>query len=407
MKFCSVAVLTTSLVLTSLASAQIRPLSGKVVTPDSSIAKPSDLAKRAHTNIRLFLPAQPMQNAQPQGPPYSGYAYETPASLGCLYGLTKAVKGCDPNTLTVNPIGGAKMIALVDAYDAPNAASDLASFSTQFGLPAPNFQVVYASGTQPTYDEGWEIEESLDVQWAHAMAPEAKIVLVEAASNSFADLLTAEDVASKMVAAAGGGEVSNSWGGDEFSGETTYDAHFIKAGVVFFASSGDSPGTMWPGTSPDVVSAGGTTVRRSPSTGLYISEEPWDEAGGGVSPYEARPSYQSAISSLVGNGRGVPDLSFDANPITGVWVLVSGQGGWYVVGGTSVSSPSLAGIVNSTGSFAASSNAELTTLYGNLGVGADLRDIVAGYCGPYAGYTAVKGWDFCTGVGVDKGKKGK
>jgi subtilase family serine protease len=100
-------------------------------------------------------------------------------------------------------------------------------------------------------------------------------------------------------------------------------------------------------------------------------------------------------------------LSFDANPITGVWVFVSGQGGWYIVGGTSVASPSLAGIVNSTGSFAASSNAELTTLYGNLGVGADLRDITTGYCGPYAGYSAVKGWDFCTGVGVDKGKNGK
>jgi kumamolisin len=407
MKLRSVAVLTTSLVLTSLAPAQIRPVSGKVVTPDSSIAKPSDLGKRAHTNIHVFMPATPMQDAQPQGPPFSGYAYETPASLGCVYGLTKAVKGCDPNTVTVNPIGGAKVIALVDAYDAPNAASDLSAFSTQFGLPAPSFQVVYASGSKPAYNAGWEIEESLDVQWAHAMAPEAKIVLVEAASNSYSDLLAAEDVASKLVNAAGGGEVSNSWGGDEFSAETTYDSHFVKAGVVFFASSGDSPGTIWPGTSPDVVSAGGTTVRRNPSTGLYVSEEPWDEAGGGVSFYEARPSYQGAISSLVGNARGVPDLSFDANPITGVWVLVSAQGGWYTVGGTSVASPSLAGIVNSTGSFAASSNAELTTIYGNLGVGADLRDITTGYCGPYAGYSAVKGWDFCTGVGVDKGKNGK
>ncbi len=407
MKLRSVAVITASLVLTSLAPAQIRPVSGKVVTPDSSIEKATDLGKRAHTNIRLFIPAKPLQNAQPLGAPYSGYAYETPASLGCVYGLTKAVKGCDPNALTANPTGGANMIAIVDAYDAPNAASDLAAFSTQFGLPAPSFQVVYASGAKPAHDDGWEIEESLDVQWAHAMAPEAKIVLVEAASNSFADLLAAEDMASKMVNAAGGGEVSNSWGGDEFSGETGYDSHFVKAGVVFFASSGDSPGTIWPGTSSNVVSAGGTTVRRNPSTGLYMSEDPWDEAGGGVSTYEARPSYQSAISSLVGNYRGVPDLSFDANPITGVWVLVSGQGGWYIVGGTSVSSPSLAGIVNSTGSFAASSNAELTTIYGNLGVGADLRDITAGYCGPYAGFSAVKGWDFCTGVGVDKGKKGK
>ena len=157
MKLFSVVVPTTLLVLTSLAPAQIRPVSGKVFTPDSSIEKPSDLGKRAHTNIQLFLPTEPMKNAQPLGPPFSGAAYETPASLGCVYGLVKAVKGCDPNTVTANPTGGAKMIAIVDAYNAPNAASDLAAFSTQFGLPAANFQVVYASGSKPAYDAGWEL----------------------------------------------------------------------------------------------------------------------------------------------------------------------------------------------------------------------------------------------------------
>src|ERR1039458_8654432 len=131
------------------------------------------------------------------------------------------------------------------------------------------------------------------------------------------------------------------------------DSHFVKANVAFFASSGDSPGTIWPGASPNAVSAGGTTVRRNPSTGKFMSEIPWDSAGGGVSSLEARPSYQSAIASLVSNARGVPDLSFDSNPITGVWVPDSLQGGWYIVGGTSVASPSLAGIINSAGSFAA------------------------------------------------------
>jgi kumamolisin len=408
MKIFSIAALTVLLVFTSLAPAQIKSVSGKVFTPDSSIEKPSDIGKRAHTNIKLFLPNEPMKDSQPLGPPFSGYAYETPASLGCVYGLVKpVVTGCNPNTVTVNPSGGAKMIAIVDAYDAPNAAADLSKFSTQFGLPAANFEVVYASGSKPAYNAGWELEESLDVQWSHAMAPDAQIVLVEAASNSDSDLLTAEAVASKMVNAAGGGEVSNSWGGSEFSGETSYDSDFVKANVVFFASTGDSPGTEWPSISPNVVAAGGTTVRRNPSTGKYLSEYPWDSAGGGVSEYESIPSYQSKISSIVGNGRGVPDLSFDANPITGVWVLISKQGGWFIVGGTSVASPSLAGVINSAGSFEASSNAELTTIYGNLGVAADLRDITTGYCGPYAGYSGVKGWDFCTGVGVDKGKKGK
>jgi kumamolisin len=406
MKLFSVAALTVLLVLTSLAPAQIRPVSGKVFTPDSSIERPADLGKRAHTNIHVFLPTEPMRNAQPFGPPYSGYAYETPASLACVYHLATAVSGCNPNTVTKNPTGGAKMIAIVDAFDAPNAASDLSAFSTQFALPAASFEVVYASGTKPPYDAGWEIEESLDVQWAHAMAPSAKIVLVEAASNRYTDLMTAEDVASKMVNAAGGGEVSNSWGGSEFSGETSYDSHFVKTNVVFFASSGDSPGTIWPGTSPNVVSAGGTTVRRNPSTGNFMSELPWDSAGGGVSALEARPSYQNGIT-IVGNFRGVPDLSFDSNPITGVWVLVSDQGPWYIVGGTSVASPSLAGVINSAGSFEASTNAELTTVYANRTNTADFRGIVGGYCGPYAGYSGVAGWDFCTGVGVDKGKLGK
>jgi kumamolisin len=407
MKLFSVAALASSLVLTGMSPAQNKAIIGKVFIPDSSIERTSDVGQRAHTNIRLFLPTEPPKNAQPLGPPFAGYAFETPASLACVYGLTSTAKGCDPNTVTANPVGGAKMIAVVDAYDAPNAASDLAAFSTQFGLPAANLQVIYASGAKPAYNAGWEIEESLDVQWAHAIAPEARIVLVEAASNNNNDLLAAEDVASAMVNAAGGGEVSNSWGGSEFADETSYESHFIKPGVVFLASSGDSPGTLWPGTSPNVVSAGGTTVRRDPSTAMFIAEVPWDEAGGGVSAYETRPSYQSGIATIVGNARGVPDLSFDANPVTGVWVLVSAQGGWYTVGGTSVASPSLAGILNLAGTFATSTNAELTTIYGNIAVAADFRDITTGYCGPYAGYTAVKGWDPCSGVGVNKGKKGK
>lgn len=196
------------LALTSLAPAQIRPVSGNVITPDSSIERSTDIGMRAHTNIHVFLPTKPLQDLRPFGAPYAGYSYETPASLACVYGLTKAIAGCAPSTASANPTGGSKMIAIVDAYDAPNAAKDLAAFSAQFGLPAANFQTVYASGKKPAYDAGWEFEESLDVQWAHAMAPGAEIVLVEAASSSFADLMTAEDMASKMVNAAGGGEVT-------------------------------------------------------------------------------------------------------------------------------------------------------------------------------------------------------
>ncbi|HVM93637.1 MAG TPA: S53 family peptidase [Terriglobales bacterium] len=395
------------LACSGFAAAQAKRVGGKVYVPDSSMERWDQIGRSAHTNIRVFLPAESPRNQKATGAPYPGYAYETPASLACVYGLVSPVAGCNPNQVTAVPSGGGKMIAIVDAYDAPHAASDLAAFSTQFGLPAANFQVVYASGSKPAYDMGWEFEESLDVQWAHAMAPSAKIVLVEAASSSFSDLMKAEDLASNMVAAAGGGEVSNSWGGSEFGSETGYDSHFAKAGVVYVASSGDNPGTSWPGTSPNVVSAGGTTVRRNPSTAAFISEAPWDSAGGGISTFEPRPVYQNAISSTVGNYRGVPDLSFDANPVTGVWIYDSSVGGWNIVGGTSVASPALAGIINLSGKFNTSTSAELQSIYNNRTTTADFNDIASGYCGPYGGYTAVAGWDPCTGVGTNKGTAGK
>jgi len=246
----------------------------------------------------------------------------------------------------------------VDAFDDPNAATDLAKFSAQFGLPAANFSKVFASGTKPPQDPtgGWELEESLDIEWAHAMAPSARIILVEAASNSLT-LLAAETKAATLVAAAGGGEVSNSWGGGEFSGETSLDSHFIESGVVFFASTGDFPGTAWPSVAPNVVAAGGTTISRNPSTLAFITERPWAETGGGRSVFESIPTYQTSLTSIVGSSRGVPDVSFDADPNTGAWVFDStpvggstsgccGVRGWWIVGGTSLSSPALAGVVN-------------------------------------------------------------
>ena len=264
-----------SLGLCAQAFAQEAGHKGTIIIPSSSIEKPGDVGKRAHTNIRMFVPAGGFTAAQPLavGPPYSGYFYETPASIGCIYKLTKAVAGCNPNSVTLNPTGGSKAIAIVDAYDDPGAASDLAYFSTQFGLTAPTFSVVYASGSKPAGNSGWELEESLDIEWAHAMAPSAKLYLVEAASNSNSDLFTAVQKATSLVQAAGGGEVSMSWGGSEFSGENTYDPYFTNTNVVYFASAGDGPGTIYPSASPDVVAAGGTTIRRNPSTGGWMAAE--------------------------------------------------------------------------------------------------------------------------------------
>ena len=420
MKFSTLSVAVTLLIGIAVpAPAQTRSRRAHVIEPESSIEHAEDLGIRAHTNLLILQPAalSPSSGVRPlTGPPATGLFYETPASIGCLYKLTKAVKGCNPNTVTANPTGGFGAIAVVDAFDDPHAASDLAAFSTQFGLPAANFSVVYATGTKPARDStgGWELEESLDIEWAHAMAPNAQIYLVEAASASFGDLLTAESDAAVLVNAAGGGEVSNSWGGSEFVGETAYDSAFVESGVVFFASSGDTAGPEYPAVSPNVVSAGGTTISRNPVTGAFQAELAWNSAGGGPSTFESRPSYQNGIAIMVGGARGTPDLSFDSDPNTGVWVVDSnpynGQGGsgaWWIVGGTSVASPALAGIVNAAGSQNTSSDAELTEIYNNLASITDFNDITKGSCYFYDGYIAVKGWDFCTGVGSIRGKIGK
>jgi hypothetical protein len=394
---------------------------GQVLVPDTSIEHADHIGRAAHTNTKLFVLTGGMDKVHPRSggggpeiPPGPSYFYETPASLGCVYRLTSvssAQLGCNPTDPTLpNPSGGTKAIAIVDAYDYPTAFSDLQTFSAQFGLPAPttvNFQVVYATGTAPKADSGWGLEAALDIQWAHAMAPGAKIYLVEAASNSFADLLNAVNVASNLVAKAGGGEVSMSWGGSEFSFERLYDGYFTKSGVVYVAAAGDSAGAIWPSASPNVVSVGGTTNSRDASGNLQ-TQLAWSSTGGGPSKYESRPSHQSAISQIVGSKRGTPDVAADADPNTGVWVYnVPYCNGWCIVGGTSAAAPVWAGIVNAAGRFSASSQAELSTIYSNLGKAADFTDIASGSCGPHQGYLAGSGWDFCTGGGTAFGTLGK
>lgn len=178
--------------------------------------------------------------------------------------------------------------------------------------------------------------------------------------------------------------------------------------MVYFAASGDTGGqTIYPGTSPKVVSAGGTTINRNAS-GVFVSETAWSGSGGGPSKYEPRPGYQDVIFSIVGSKRGAPDFSFDANPSSGVSVYDStscqGMSGWMVFGGTSVASPSLAGIVNLASHFYNSTNLELSTIYSNLGNASTFRDITSGGAGSYS---AKVGWDFVTGVGSNQGQSGK
>jgi len=430
----------------SAASAQVSPISGTVVIPDSSKERLEDIGYRSHTNLLLYELREPLEppylrasedarfssgnpradestrrsieigstrGVAPAGGPGGGNFYETPASLACVYGLTAPVAGCSPTATTALPTGGGRAIAIVDAYDDPNAASDLAAFNAEFGIVAANFQVVYATGTRPPVDPsgGWEIEEALDIEWAHAMAPNAALFLVEAASSKNADLLTAVSVASNLVAQAGGGEVSMSWGGSEFTKEINDESYFQTPSVVYFASSGDGPGPLWPSVSPNVVSSAGTTVSRNPSSGAFQQEVAWANTGSGPSSFFAIPSYQAPLAGIIGKNRGTPDLAFDADPHTGVWVYDSypanGKTGWRVVGGTSVAAPSLAGVINAAGSFYTSSAAELTAIYAELGQGIGFSDIVSGTCYHYAGYLAGPGWDFCSGVGSVSGYQGK
>lgn len=245
--------------------------------------------------------------------------------------------------------GTGTTIAIVDAYNDPTAESDLAVFSAQFRLPACTTangcftKVNQNGGTKyPRPDSGWALEISLDIQWAHAIAPGAKILLVEAASNSFTNLMAAEDYASAHAQ-----YVSNSWGGSEFSGESAYDAHFARPGVSYFVSSGDNGAPAeYPSASPNVISVGGTTLHFD-SNHAYTSETGWSSSGGGCSAYESANPAQANFSQYgqVGcNGkRATPDVSLDADPASGVSVYDStpynGQTGWFTVGGTSVSSP--------------------------------------------------------------------
>jgi subtilase family serine protease len=311
----------------------------------------------------------------------------------------KKAYGIDQLTKT----GAGQTIALVEAYGSPTIVNDLQTFDQQFGLPAANIEVDYPSG-KPKTDGGWALETALDVEWAHAIAPGAKIMVVAAKSASISDLLVAEDYATNHGATI----VSNSWGGSEFSSELSYDSHFNHSGITYLASSGDNgKGSSWPASSPNVVAVGGTTLNLT-SNGDYSSESAWSGSGGDLSLYESNPAYQSNWSNVVGSKRGIPDVAFDADPNTGVYVYTStldqGQKGWFQVGGTSFSAPAWGAVIalaNEGRSLSLSSSQVLNTVYstagttGSSGYNTNYHDITSGS----NGYTAQAGYDVVTGIG--------
>jgi kumamolisin len=275
------------------------------------------------------------------------------------------------------------------------------------------------------------VEESLDIEYAHAMAPLAQIILVEACSDSISDLIAAENYASTLVANAGGGDISNSWGSNEFPGQiaddTTFYAHGMNSSIVYFASTGDNGcGAQWPSSSPWVVAAGGTTINRD--SNRFVNESCWSGSGGGTSVEETYTStfserntgpwadFQFPIFRQA--NRATPDFAFEADPATGVNVFSEfGAGEWFTIGGTSVASPALAGLVNLAGNKLGSNslvgvsggfinNQEDNLLYSQLPSATyskNFFDVTTGS----NGCKVLLGWDYCTGVGSPRGLIGK
>jgi subtilase family serine protease len=319
--------------------------------------------------------AHPLMHVRPAAATPSPTAL-TPTQIRSAYGL--------PST------GGAgTTIAIVDAYDDPNVLNDLTVFSTQYGLLPISF-VEHKMATTISVNTGWALETSLDVQWAHAIAPNATILLVEARSNGLSDLLAAVNYAKSQPNVVA---VSMSWGGSEFSTETSYDSYFSSSTITFFASSGDNgAGVIWPASSPNVVAVGGTTLNLASGS---VVETGWSGSGGGVSRYEPKPAYQTNFG-LSGSKRAVPDVSYDADPNTGVPVYdslgYSGQSGWFQVGGTSAGAPQWAaiqalGLTASNNNFYQDAKSSAYASY--------FRDITGGS----NGYSAGPGYDYVTGLG--------
>jgi hypothetical protein len=317
--------------------------------------------------------AQPMHISQLASSfALSGYS---PSQIRTAYGLPSS--GGDGTT-----------IAIIDAYDTPSIWTDLGNFSFQFNLPLPtsnNFEVIKMDPNTGTNSD-WAQETCLDVEWAHAIAPNAKILLVEAKDATSKNLFSAIDNATNHPDVVA---ISMSWDSKEYPHEVNSDAHFNKPGIAFFASSGDNgSGVMWPASSANVIAVGGTTLNLN-SDGTVSSETGWNGSGGGVSTYEAIPAYQTSYG-LTAAKRAVPDVSYNGNPATGVAVRCNSQ--WLIMGGTSAGAPQWAAI------HALGLSATNINLYqkAKLAYSSYFRDITSGSNGDF---NATVGYDCVTGLG--------
>lgn len=321
-----------------------------------------------------------------------------------LGSATKVPMGMTPtqikNWYHLPTSGGMGTIAIVGAYYDSTIEHDLEMFDTAFGLPQCTVKngclTQHVVGTGKKQNSGWAMETALDVEWAHAIAPSAKILLVEAPTPSGVNLLKAIDYARAQKGVVA---VSMSWGGAEFSDETSLDSHFDQSGgVQFFASSGDNgTGASWPAASPQVIAVGGTSL-------VGGEERAWTGSGGGISAYEPEPDFQKSYSiAKAGGHRAIPDVAYNADPKSGFPIYksaASGKGAWYVVGGTSAGAPQWAAIAALGGTVTAqqlyqdkAATAHATYFY----------DITSGSNGD-CGYLcdARKKYDYVTGLGAPR-----
>jgi hypothetical protein len=336
----------------------------------------------------------------------------SPGSLRRAYGLTKASPGK----------GRGRTVAIVDAYRDPDAAGNLASYRSHFGLGSCTkssgcLRIVNQSGKSsplPRANAGWAAEESLDLDMVSAICPRCHILLVEASSSSTTSLGKAENAA----VAKGARFVSNSWSGNETAGQWVYNHYFNHPGdALVFASGDDGYGTVYPADLQFVTAVGGTTLRHTPSGSRAWTETVWGSTdpsvtggtGSGCSPRTAKPSWQRKPVDIGSGGctsRTENDVAAVANPSTGVSVYdtYGTHGTWSQIGGTSAATPII------TASYALAGNPARRSypasyLYQHPAQFHDVTSGVDGVCPAGRSYLChgERGYDGPTGVGTPSG----
>jgi subtilase family serine protease len=395
------------------------------------------LAERVSEHSRTRAAAASGDTTTPLSTAIIG-AVHTPAQIRAAYGLPALpAVGASISAAMAASLGAGQTIYLVDAYHDATALSDLNAFSARFGLPScarvgiatnaalplakPPSSCTFAqvsttttgtmTSTVPPYNATWAPESKLDVQWAHAIAPLARIVLLEMPSSMSNAILGANTLAARM----GPGAVSMSFGSSEAGWVASVDSYFKGNGMTYVAAAGDSGAqVLWPAVSPNVVAVGGTSLNWSGSGTRY--EAVWQHSGGGMSAYEALPSWQSGVRPAGGSTlvrRAVPDVAFNANPMTGEYVALTLPGAstvWNAYGGTSIAAPQWAGIIAVANAMRASGGkAPLgdihTLLYKSIAAvpgtyAAALGDVIDGTNGTCATCRAGSGFDQSTGWGT-------